>query len=316
MATHNTIRAFAPATVANVACGFDVFGLALEHPGDEVELRLNNTGKVVITQMTGNTAALPADAKHNTAAIAVTALLNALQNGYGAELVLHKGLPLASGMGSSAASAVAALVAANAALGDPLSRKALIPFAMEAERQACGAAHADNIAPALLGGFVLVRDAAQLDVLQLPVPASLTCAVVHPHIEINTRDARRALKPAVKLRDAVQQWANTAALVAALYEQDYALLGRALSDAVAEPVRALFIPGFTQAKQAALQAGALGCSISGSGPAMFALCKGHEQAHRVCKALQQAFVATGLSCDGWVSAINTEGARVLNQQPQ
>ncbi len=314
MAGYKTIRAFAPATVANVACGFDVFGLALEKPGDEVELTLNRTGRVVIRAITGDNGYLPAEANRNTAGIALSAMLQSVASGMGAELVLHKKLPLGSGMGSSAASSVAALVAANAVLGNPLSPRELIPFALIAEQEACGSAHADNVAPALLGGFVLIRDAQQGDMINIPVPPDLRCVVVHPHISINTRQARQALRHYIRLSDATRQWANTAALVAAMYEQNYELLGRALCDVVAEPVRALFVPGFDRVKQAALHAGALGCSLSGSGPSMFALCRGEETSYRVCQAMQQAFQYAELPADGYVSAINTVGARVVHEE--
>ncbi len=304
-------KAYAPATVANVACGFDVFGLALEQPGDVVQIKLNCSGKVMIEGITGDNGCLPKESDRNTAGIAVSALLRSFDAQLGASLLLHKQLPLGSGIGSSAASAVAALVAANAALGNPFTRKELIPFALLAEQEVCGVAHADNVAPALFGGFVLVRDVQQADIVHLPLPPDLWCVVVHPHLIINTRQARMVLKNYIKLTDAVKQWANTAALVAALYQNDYALLGRSLSDVVAEPVLSLFIPGFESVKKVALQLGALGCSISGSGPSIFALCKGPERSRLVCQAMQQAFADAGLLSNGYVSAINIHGAKLL-----
>lgn len=309
-----TVTASAPATVANLACGFDVFGLALHQPCDEVHLMLNTSGQVLIHEIHGNGKALPTEAAKNTAGVAVISFLKAVSPGYGADIVLNKRLPVGSGMGSSAASAAAALVAANYALGDPLSRKELIPFALEAERVACGSAHADNVAPALMGGLVLIRDSQLLDIIRLPVPDELVCVLVHPHIEIKTRDARMALKQSVPLSLAVKQWANTAAMVAGFLQADYELIGRAMEDFVAEPVRSIFIPGYARVKEEALRAGALGCGISGSGPSVFALCKGYNSAHEVVKAMHNAMHATGLSCDCFISAINQTGAGIINRQ--
>lgn len=304
------VKAFASATVANVSCGFDVFGFALRQPGDEVELRLNNSGKVTLLDITGKGEQLPRDASQNTAGIAVKHFLNDHHPSHGAEIILHKNLPRSSGMGSSAASAVAALVAVNHAVGNPLSKMALLPYAMEAERVACGAAHADNVAPALLGGFVLIRDKKTLDIITLNVPDELYAVVVHPHIELKTSDARQALRTTISLTDAITQWANTAALVAGLEQGDFELIGRAMCDVVAEPVRANFIPGYHMVKQAALKANALGCGISGSGPSVFALCKGEHCAIQVMNAMQQAFVSVPLNSDGYVSAINKKGASI------
>lgn len=305
-----TIRAFAPATVANVACGFDVFGMAINGPGDEVSVTINKTGKIVITDITG-VDGLPIDAEQNTAGVAVTAYLKRVQPGVGADIQIYKKLPVGSGMGSSAASAAAALVAVNHALGNRLTRHELLPFAMEAERVACGSAHADNVAPALLGGFVLVRDHRVPDVINLPLPPDLMCVTVYPQIELHTREARKALRSGIKLTDAVKQWANTAAFVAGLLRHDYDLIGRSMEDVVAEPVRSIFIPGFAEVKAAAIRAGALGCSISGSGPALFALCKGNHVAHRVALAMQSAFQAIGLSHLSYISTLPAQGARIL-----
>jgi homoserine kinase len=306
------VKAFAPATVANVSCGFDVFGFALHTPGDEVEILLNDSGVVSINEITGDHGLLPRDARQNTSGVAVEHFLKAIKSGMGAEIILHKKLPLGSGMGSSAASAVAALVAVNHAAGNPFTRKELLPFAMEAERIACGSAHADNVAPSLLGGFVLIRDREKLDIIDIPVPDDLYCVVIHPNIEIRTSDARQALKKTLSLQDAVKQWGNTAAMVAALMKADYELLGRSLEDVVAEPVRSIFIPGYADVKHAALQSGALGCGISGSGPSMFALCKGEGDALRVSIDMLQVFKSINLSAESYVSTINREGARILN----
>ena len=219
-------------------------------------------------------------------------------------------MPLSSGLGSSAASAVAAVFAANLLAGSPLSRRELLPFTMEAESVACGSAHADNVAPSLLGGFVLIRSYEPLDVVQLPVPAGLSCAVAHPHAELRTEDARRMLKKEIRLSDAIRQWGNLAALVAALYNGDLQLLGRSLQDVVAEPARSLLIPGFAAVKAAALAAGALGCSISGSGPSVFALCATHAKTPRAPgMPWSRRSRAAGLACDLYLSAVNHERPR-------
>jgi homoserine kinase len=306
-----TIKAFAPATVANVSCGFDVFGFAVHTPGDEVEVTLTDSKSVVITSITGDNGLLPLDASKNTVGVAVQELLKSINSPYGADLILHKNLPLGSGMGSSAASAVAALVAVNHALGNPLSRKELLPFAVEAERIACGSAHADNVAPCLIGGFVLIRNQQALDVIEIPVPKELVCVLVHPHIEIKTRDARQVMKTMIPLKDATMQWGNTAALVAGLMKEDYALIGRSLHDVVAEPARSQLIPSYDVAKTAAINAGALGCGISGSGPTLFALCKGEDIARKIAEAIQGIFSSIGLRSEYYISSINIEGAKII-----
>jgi len=218
---------------------------------------------------------------------------------------------LGSGMGSSAASAVAALVAVNQLAGSPYSKKGLVPFALEAERVACGSAHADNIAPSLLGGFVLIRSYHPLDIISIPFPDYLCCVLVHPHIELKTKDARQLLKPTLALRDAVQQWGNTAGLVAGLMKSDDELIARSMTDLVAEPARSLLIPGYDAVKIAAKENGAIGCGISGSGPTMFALCNKTTVAEACGRAMMEAFKKAGLSSEMYVSKLNNEGAKVL-----
>jgi homoserine kinase len=305
------VTVFATATVANVASGFDVLGFALDTPGDAVTVTRVPGRAVRVVSITGDGGKLPTDPKKNTAAVAVQGLLSRLDFPFGVEISLDKKMPLSSGLGSSAASAVAAVYGANILAGSPLSSRDLLPFTIESERVACGAAHADNVAPSLLGGFVLIRSYEPLDVVKLPVPPGLACAVVHPHTELRTEDARRILKKEIRLSDAIRQWGNLAALVAALYSGDVQLLGRSLQDVVAEPARSLLIPGFPAVKAAALAAGALGCSISGSGPSVFALCAGTEDSSRVGSAMKAAFEAAGLACDLYLSAVNTKGPVVL-----
>ncbi|HNW59868.1 MAG TPA: homoserine kinase [bacterium] len=305
------IRVFAPATVANVASGFDVLGFALTQPGDVVTLTRSPQPGVRVTSIRGDGGRLPRDPERNTAAVAAGALLEAIGAPFGLEIALEKRMPLASGLGSSAASAVAAAAGANLLAGSPLRPEELLPFTMLAEKAACGSAHADNVAPALLGGFVLVRSYDPLDVVRLPVPPGLACAVVHPHTEVRTEDARRILHKEIRLATAIRQWGNLAALVAALYRGDLALLGRSLQDVVAEPVRSVLIPGFDAVKAAALAAGALGCSISGSGPSLFALCPDLAACAPAGAAMVAAFRAAGLEADLYLSEVNAAGPTIL-----
>ncbi len=306
-----SIKALAPATVANVSCGFDIFGFAVESPADEVVITLTSKPGVVIKQITGDGGKLPLEANRNTAGVAVEAFLKAVGSDVGAEIILHKNLPLGSGMGSSAASSVAALVAINHLHDNPFTREQLLPFAMEAERIACGSAHADNVAPALLGGFILIRGYDPLDVANIPTPPNLYCTLVHPHLELKTEDSRRVLKASIPIKDAITQWGNIAGLVVGLMKPDYGLIMRSLSDVVAEPIRSVLIPGFANIKAVAIAHGALGSGISGSGPTIFALSTEYGIATNVATAIQQQFEKIKLSSDVFVSKINNAGAIVI-----
>lgn len=307
-----SVTAFAPATVSNVACGFDVLGFALDEPGDEVTAALA-PGGVSIAAIEGDGGRLPREAGRNTAGVAVLALLTKLGEPRGVSLTIRKGLPLSSGLGGSAASAVAAVVAVNALLGAGASQETLIQCALEGERLGAGSSHADNIAPAVCGGFVLVRRASPPDIVTLPVPSGLTAVVVHPDLEIETAKARALLGDTVPLADAVRQWANLGAFVHALHTGDFALLSRSLEDTIAEPRRAPLVPGLSLIKRAAAEAGALGSSLSGSGPSLFALCQGDEVAQRVAAAMASA-IRTHIGGDPqtYISRISGQGARVLS----
>ena len=309
--TLKKVRAFAPATVANVSCGFDILGFAVEHPGDEVELTLTNGSDVVIKQITGDDGKLPLQADKNTSGVAVQAFLNKLGSKQGVEIVLHKHLPLGSGMGSSAASSVAALVGINHLMGEPFTKNELLPFAMEAERVACGSAHADNVAPSLLGGFVLIRGYDPLDVVSISTPPQLFCTLVHPQLELKTEDSRQVLRHNIPLKDAITQWGNIAGLIAGLMKPDYDLIGRSLKDVVAEPIRSLLIPGFDRIKELSVEAGALGCGISGSGPTIFSLSTEKSLAAKVGEAIQAEFSRLKLNSEVHISKINDQGARIL-----
>ena len=261
-----SIRVFAPATVANVACGFDIFGFAVDQPGDQITLTVRDDPGVCITDILGDDGRLPREAARNTAGIAIQTYLQHIgRTEVGVGVVLHKQMPLGSGLGSSAASAVAGVFAINELLGRPLPTMKLLPFAMEGERLACGSAHADNVAPSLLGGFVVIRSYHPLDVIRIETPALLYCTLVHPDIEVNTKDARFILKNEVSLKNTITQMGNVAGLIAGLMTPDYDLISRSLVDVIIEPVRAILIPEFNEAKKAALDVGALGCSISGVG---------------------------------------------------
>lgn len=307
-----SVRAFAPATVANVSCGFDVFGFAVEDPGDEVTLTLTEKPGVYLKKIEGDGGRLPLDADRNTAGVAVLAFLRAINSTQGVEITLKKNLPLGSGMGSSAASSVAALVGINHLLGEPLLKKDLLPFAMEAERVACGSGHADNVAPSLLGGFVLIRGYDPLDVVSIPTPENLYCTLIHPHLELNTQDSRQVLRVNITLRDAVTQWGNIAGLVAGLMKPDFGLISRSLKDVIVEPVRSMLIPGFDNIKQKAKENGALGSGISGSGPTIFALSTEEAIARKVGAVIVQEFEKFRLSSEVFVSRINPLGARILD----
>lgn len=307
----NELRIFAPASVANVACGFDIFGFALDMPGDEIIVRLSDKQGVNLTQVTGDGGVLPRDPEKNTAGVSVIKLLEFLDISQGIEIELHKKMPLGSGLGSSAASAAGSVFAVNALLGSPLNSKELIPFAMEAERIACGAAHADNVAPALLGGFVLIRSYQPLDIVEIPLMKDLYCSVLHPKIEIQTEMARQILKKEVSLQQLVIQSGNAAGLIAGLIQGDDSLISRCLKDVIVEPIRSQLIPGFNDIQSAAIREGALGCSISGSGPSLFALALEKSHAEKIGLAMMNACRASGLDCDLYLSSINKQGPRVL-----
>ena len=305
------VKVFAPATVANVGPGFDVLGFALDEPGDHVEVRKRSGNAVEITEITGDNGLLPRDLLRNTAGIGVVETLRLLDIDGGVEVRLHKNMPLGSGLGSSGASSVAASYAVNVLFGTRLSKNDLIPPCMKGEEIACGTPHADNVAPAMLGGFVLVRSYEPLDIIQLPSPKALVAVVVTPQYEVKTRDARAALPKQVALRDAVSNWGNVSAIIAALYQNDVKLLGRALDDRIIEPVRAPLIPGYYDVKKAALESGAYGVSISGAGPSVFAITDDRGKGREIGKSMQEAFQKNALKSTLFLSGINGTGARVV-----
>lgn len=314
MSKHKEVRVFAPATVANVAVGYDILGFAINRPGDEIVARFNPelTG-LKITAITGTgDKQLPYEVLDNTAGVAAYTLLKHLgKDDVGIELEVHKRMPFGSGLGSSAASAAGAVVAINELLGAPLDRKSLLYFAVLGEEVADGSFHADNVAPSLMGGITLIRSNESLDIHQLPVPENLRVAVVHPDIEILTRDARAVLSDTVSLKQAILQTGSLASFITALYTNDLPLLSRSLEDHIIEPQRKQLITGFDDVKKAALLRGALGCSISGAGPSVFALCDSGYLAQAVGQGMQEAFAIHGVSSQLYVSPINQDGVIIL-----
>jgi homoserine kinase len=303
--------AFAPATVANVGIGFDILGHSVDAVGDRVRVRRIDQPVVRIRAVTGVAGEIPVEPKSNTAGRALQAMHAALDLGYGFEIDIDKGIPLASGMGGSAASAVAAVVAANALIEAPLPLLRLLKYAMEGEIVASGSAHVDNIAPCLYGGLVLTVGIDHPRVKQIPVPPSLRCVLVHPHMHLGTREARAVLKSDVSRSDFVWQSANLAGFISGCYSNDLEMIRDSFNDVIIEPQRQNLIPGFKDVQRGAMSAGALGCSISGAGPTIFAWAEVvHTEAVRA--AMSAAFSNHGLKTDTWISTLDSAGARVVS----
>ena len=308
----SSIRVFAPATVANVVCGFDVLGFAVNEPGDEVVMRLVDEPGVRLLKITGDDGRLPLDAGKNTVSAVVQYYLKHInREDIGVEIELHKKMPIGSGLGSSSASTVAGLYAINQLMGNLLTAKGLVPFAMKGEELACGYGHADNVAPALMGGFVLVRSYEPLDLIALPTPENLFAAIVYPEVEVPTKDARQMIRSKVLLKDAVTQWGNIAGLVSGLFLNDIDLVGRSMKDVLVEPTRSILIPGFETLRELAMENGAVGFGISGSGPSVFALAKDEATARKITDAQQKHLTKLNINSNAYVSSVNAEGPRTL-----
>ncbi|NNF40805.1 MAG: homoserine kinase [Woeseiaceae bacterium] len=307
------LSAFAPASIGNVAVGFDMLGLALADVGDRVLARRAASSDVTVVEVRGIDGELhpylSTDAKQNTASIAAEALLAAQQPGFGVDLKVHKGVPLQSGMGSSAASAVAAVVAVNALLDAPLPLENLLPYALEGEKYASGGLHADNVAPSLLGGLVLCPEVLLPEVVRLPVPSGVSAVLLHPELQVNTAHARRQLATSYSMALWLEQQGLLAGFIAACAADDIALIGKTLRDVIIEPQRAAAVPCFTAVRDAALSAGALGCSLSGSGPSLFALAPDNG-ARAIASAMEEACRGAGIDCQSWVSPMTAPGAHV------
>lgn len=302
--------AFAPASVGNVAIGFDILGFSVNALGDRATVRRSPERGVRIKDINGVVSDLPMVPEKNTAGRALQAMCEALSPDFGFELSLDKGIPLSSGLGGSAASAVAAVVAANAVLEKPCGKLELLKFAMQGEAVASGSMHVDNIAPSLYGGLVLTVGIDHPRVKQIPVPPVVRAVVVHPHMFLSTRAARAILKTSVEMKDFVWQTANLAGFISGCYTNDLDMIRESFEDVVIEPQRAALIPGFAEARRAAVSAGALGCSISGAGPTMFAWCL-ESHALAVREALVIEFSRHGLQSDHWITAVDPQGAHVL-----
>jgi homoserine kinase len=308
-----SIKVFAPATVANVVCGYDILGFAVDNPGDEVVMRLSEKPGIRINKITGDDGRLSLDPAKNTVAVSVQHYLHAIgKPDTGIEIELHKKMPIGSGLGSSSASTVAGLYAANQLFSSKLSLTDLLPFAMKGEEIACGTGHADNVAPALFGGFVLIRSYEPLDIIQLPHPPDLHCAIVFPDVDVPTRDARQLIRSRVLLKDAVTQWGNIAGLVSGLFMQDTDLIGRSMKDIIIEPARAMLIPGFYKLREIAMQHGAISFGISGSGPSVFSFTKNKDEAVRIAGLLTEYLSSIYINTKAYTSAINSTGPKIID----
>jgi homoserine kinase len=305
------IKVFAPATVANVGCAFDILGFALQNTGDEMIFRkTEKQGIKIISRGLGD---LPTEPERNVAGVVAIEMLKRRNENFGIEIEINKMINPGSGMGSSAASASGAAFGLNKLFGWNYNTNQLVYFAMQGEKLASGAEHADNVAPAITGKFALIGGYNPLDLIVINPPDDLYCTIIHPQIEIKTIEARKILPLDIPLKNAVIQWGNVAGLISGLYQSNYELIGRSLSDIIIEPIRANLITDFYKLKDAAKEAGALGCSIAGSGPAVFAFSKGEKQAKEVKEAFNLVYQQNGIDFHLFVSKIGAEGTRIIEQ---
>lgn len=310
--TLHKVKVAAPATVANLVCGFDVLGMALNEPSDIMEIAFNDLGRLRISHTDGYD--LPTDPEKNVAGAALLALMAEMgEDKRGFDLSITKNIKPGSGLGSSAASSAGAVAAANMLLGGRFDKYDLVRFAMNGEKVASGVKHADNITPCLLGGVTLIRAIHPLDIVQLDAPP-LFVTVVHPQIEVRTSDARQILRKEVQLKSAIKQWGNIAGLVAGFLQHDYALIGRSLEDVIIEPVRSILIPGFDEVKKRCTEAGALGGGISGSGPSIFMLNREESTAKEVEKIMQEVYTRIGIDYRTYVTTLNRTGVQLLSAE--
>lgn len=304
----NSITVKCPGTVANLVCGFDILGLALEEPADIMEVKLLDEPKVIIHNR--DSWNLPTEPEKNVAGVVLLSVMEKTGGNTGFEVTIEKRIKPGSGIGSSAASAAGAAVAANRLLGNRFSTDEVVQFAMNGEKLASGVKHADNIAPCILGGVSLIRSIHPLDIIAVPSPP-LHVTVVHPQIEVRTSDARQILKQQVLLKDAIRQWGNIAGLVTGFMKGDYALIGRSLEDVIIEPVRSILIPGFAELKTGCREAGALGGGISGSGPSVFMLSRDKTTALAVEQVMKAVYTRIGIDFHTYVTTINTRGVETI-----
>lgn len=306
----NGVRLFSPATISNLSCGFDVLGLCLETIGDYMEIIKSKRKGIYITSIIGEK--IPYDVKKNVAGVASEALIDSLKLDFGFEIKIDKKIKPGSGIGSSAASSVGAVVGINHLLGNPFKLKELIPYALEGEKLACGSKHADNVAPAILGGITLVRSTKPIDIIKLPIPKNLKAVIIHPKIEIKTADARKVLDKSIPLEKASQYWANLGAFVSSLYENNYELMKKSIVDNIIEPKRSQLIPMFDSLKQIANDNDSIGCGISGSGPSVFSLANGLKTAKIINNSFKKIYEETGIPFKTYVSDINKSGVKILS----
>jgi homoserine kinase len=311
MKNSESIKVSASATVSNVGCGFDVMGFATDIASDEVVVKFTNKKGIIISKISGDSGRLPLDVETNTCTKAMQAILKSLQLNIGLDVKISKKIGFGSGLGSSAASAVAGAFALNELLGRPFTKLELLNYSIEGEKIASLAVHADNVAPCLFGGFVLIRAYNPIDLIQLKSPKNLFCTIIHPQLEIKTCEARKILGKSIPLKTGITQWGNVGALVAGIINNDINLIGRAVQDAVAEPKRAGLIPGYFEIKNAALNAGAKGCNISGSGPAIFAFSDNETDAWKIGRAMKRVVDNHKLKSKVYVSCINKNGPKVI-----
>ena len=306
----NEIKVFAPASIANLSCGYDILGVCLDNIGDEITVRKTKKKGVIIKQVSGQK--LSTDISINVAGVSATALLNETKVNCGFEIEIHKGIKPGSGIGSSAASSAGSVYAINKLIGEPYSNKELIKFAMCGEMAASGSKHADNVAAVLLGGFTFVRDSIENDYFKLNTPIEIAFTVIHPKIELKTKDSRAVVKDKVSMKNMIEQSANLGAFISGLYTEDYELIGRSIKDVIIEPLRSVLIPKFEEIKLVSINSGALGCGISGSGPSVFAMSKGVTTAKNVGNAMKKIYDKLDLDYDVHISCVNDVGIRILN----
>jgi homoserine kinase len=304
-----SVKVLCPATVANMVCGFDILGMALNNPRDIMYVQLSEQPGIRICH--DDEHGLSTVPEQNVAGVALQALMNELENPPGFEVTIDKRIKPGSGLGSSAASAAGVVVAANHLLGNVFSKEKLVQFAMMGEKLASGVKHADNISPCIYGGITLIRSIFPLDIVQLNSPP-LYVTVVHPQIEVKTSDARQILRKEVQLKNAIRQWGNIGGLIAGLMKNDYALIGRSLEDVIIEPVRSMLIPGFDKIKSRCREVGALGGGISGSGPSIFMLSTEENVAKQLEYVMTEVYMELGLDFKTYVTTINQEGVRIIN----
>ena len=306
----NEIKIFAPASIANLSCGYDILGVCLDNIGDEITVRKTKKKGVIIKQVSGQK--LSTDISINVAGVSATALLNETKVNCGFEIEIHKGIKPGSGIGSSAASSAGSVFAINKLIGEPYTSKELIKFAMCGEMAASGSKHADNVAAVLLGGFTFVRDSIENDYFKLNTPIEIAFTVIHPKIELKTKDSRAVVKDKVSMKNMIEQSANLGAFISGLYTEDYELIGRSIKDVIIEPLRSVLIPKFEEIKLVSINSGALGCGISGSGPSVFAMSKGVTTAKNVGNAMKKIYDKLDLDYDVNISCVNDVGIRILN----